>query len=488
MPNTAINLPAISRQPRRSSKTLLTWALLIVVVCGVRIFLPFTETDSMLVYEKIAAALLQGDNWGKQALVGALDYPPLPTVVLIFFVALTPSALDPGHLMVALCQVTVLVFLLRSAATFSLRSTLLAGLLMMAGLMAGPQLWAANPFWVMLVPLAAAMFYFCQWERAGKLRSLVMVAICAGTLVYCGIAGMIAGLLLVLTLRRSGIRRKEWPAGSTPLAIAPWIYGMILYPLFNLLILGDLGYAMKRLAGSLSELGPDVIYSLPQLWLLAVVALVLGLAGRLVPRFHLACGWIVAFSLLAVLHRSSSWFVGGGALFMGFAALPLLHILFFPGKLFQRLSSGVTVAATCVLLFAGTFIGRQPAATGAEFANGAPPAEEVVALVDAHWPNSRILLLDLRSAAIYADSIPNRFSPRLDVIESDIRLQIEEEQMHLLLAPNNGVFYARHGQLAEMHTNDRDWLFLEKQWPDGWQLWRCVRAAPQPNAELATTP
>jgi hypothetical protein len=450
--------------------------------------LPFAETDSMLVYEKTVAALLQGDNWGKQALVGALDYPPLPTVLMIFFVALTPPALDPGHLMVAFCQVTVLVFLLRSAATFSRKSALLAGLVLMAALMAGPGVWTADPFWVLLVPLAAGMFYFCQWERAGKLRSLVMVALCAGTLVYCGIAGMIAGLLLVFTLRNCGIRRKEWPAGSTPLASAPWIYGMILYPLFNLLILGDLGYAMMRFADSLRELRPEMIYTLPQLWLLAIIAIVLGAAGRLVPRFHLACGWIAAFSLLAVLHHNSSWFVGGGALFLSFAALPLLHIIFFPGKLFRRFSSGATVAATCVLLFAGTLLGRQSAAKGAEFASQAPPADEVVALVDTYWPHSRVLLLDLRSAAIYADSIGNRFTPRLDVNENDIRQQIEDEQMHLLLAPNNGVFYARNSDLADMHTHDRDWLFLEKQWPDGWQLWRCVRPPPEADAEFVTAP
>ena len=447
---------------------------------------PFTESDSMLVYEKLVGGLLQGDNWAKQALVGALDYPPLPTVLLIFFVALTPSSLDPGQLMVACCQVTVLALLLRSAATFSRKSAMLAAILMMAGLMVGPNVWAANPFWVTLVPLAAAMFYFCQWERSAKLRPLVMVAISAGALFFCGVPGMIAGLALVLTARAAGKRRKIWPAGSTPLVFAPVIYSIILYPLFNLLIIGDITFALARLFDSVRELQPDVIYALPVVWLLAIVALVLGLAGRLVPRFHLACAWITVLALVVVLHHNSSWFAGGLGLYLAFAALPLLHIVFFPGKLFKRFSSGMTVAAVCVLLFIGTLVARQPAGDHAKFADGAPPPEEVVALVDSYWPQSRVLLLDLRSAAIYADSVPNRFSPRIDVHENDIRRQIEEEQMHLLLAPNNGVFYSTYSQLADMHTHDRDWLFLEKQWESGWQLWRCVRPPPaQPNAEFA---
>jgi hypothetical protein len=451
--------------------------------------LPFSESDSMMVYEKLVVALLQGDNWSKQALVGALDYPPMPAVLLIFFAALTPAPLDPGQLMVAVCQVTVLIFLLRACATFSRKSALLSGVLLMAALMADSDIWAANPFWATLLPLAAAFFYFCQWERSGKLRALVMVAICAGTLVYCGLPGMLGGLLLAFTLRASGRRRKAWPKGSTPLVLAPWIYGLLLYPLFNLLIIGDITYALARVADSLLELGPGVLFSLPVVWLLAIVALVLGLAGRLVPRFHLACGWLTVFCLLIVLHHNSSWFAGGLALYVAFAALPLLHIIFFPGKLFRRFGSGMTVATVCVLLSVGAIVARQTAADGAEFAQGAPPPQEVVDLVDSYYSRSRVLLLDLRSAAIYANTIPNRFSPRIDVIESDIRRHIEEEQMHLLLAPNNGVFYSVNSELADMHTHDRDWLFLEKQWPNGWQLWRCVRPPPKGSAaEIASTP
>jgi len=28
--------------------------------------------------------------------------------------------------------------------------------------------------------------------------------------------------------------------------------------------------------------------------------------------------------------------------------------------------------------------------------------------------------------------------------------------------------------LSDIHEHGRPWLLLEKQWPDGWQLWRCV--------------
>ena len=87
----------------------------------------------------------------------------------------------------------------------------------------------------------------------------------------------------------------------------------------------------------------------------------------------------------------------------------------------------MTVAMVCVLLFVGTLLARSNAAAGSEFAEGAPDPQEVVDLVDVYWPHSRVLLMDLRSAAIYADSIPNRFSPRIDVVESDIQRQIEEE-------------------------------------------------------------
>jgi len=32
-----------------------------------------------------------------------------------------------------------------------------------------------------------------------------------------------------------------------------------------------------------------------------------------------------------------------------------------------------------------------------------------------------------------------------------------------------------HGSpLADIHANGKPWLLLEKQWPNNWQLWRCV--------------
>ncbi len=60
-----------------------------------------------------------------------------------------------------------------------------------------------------------------------------------------------------------------------------------------------------------------------------------------------------------------------------------------------------------------------------------------------------------------------------------LRKRIEEEQLHLLIPPDNGRYYPRnHPIFSEIHRYGRDWLFLEELWPSGWQLWRCIRPRP----------
>jgi hypothetical protein len=105
----------------------------------------------------------------------------------------------------------------------------------------------------------------------------------------------------------------------------------------------------------------------------------------------------------------------------------------------------------------------------------APAREQIVGWIDRFWPQSRVLIYGVQGPAVYPDPAEKRFLGRVDFCEPLFLGQARDEQIHLLVPPCDGRFYPLSGvAMADIHRNGRPWLLLERVWPGGWQLWRCV--------------
>ena len=483
----------------------------VAVLLCLRLYLPFDTNESMTVYDGIVWALLNQQNWGKQALVGALDYPPLPALVLLIFTAISEIVgINPGKWVVAVSQIWTLSYLVKLIhLTGRAKLFLLAApiLLILPALLApglGPSpfefVWDTDPFWICIVPMAAIVFHVSRLERTNSLRDLVIVALSCGILVLCGITGILFSLMVLATVWLYAERKLIRRPGVSTLLFAPCVYVLLLYPFFNWLILGDYMFCIHRLqAYFLPRAILDSIHTesagtvaLPVLFILALVLMLVIHFFRSMP-LAVRLSYNLAFAALisAAVGTTGQLFIGGEYLLAGFCWIAPMHLLVTgPGGLNPNSWRYAVFNALNVLLAAvlvASFPIRHQGKTREKFVESQPPPPDIIKLVDRHWDRSRILIYDLRTAVIYARHDKQRFWPRLDYYETLLREQMVDEQFHLLLAPDNGRFYA-HGnvEMAGIHTKGKNWLFLEQLWPDGWQLWRCIRARPEEDEIWAT--
>lgn len=483
-------------------------AALFAALVALRLALPFAPTDSLFVYDKIAWAILHQENWGKQALVGVIEYPPLPTVCLLLFSPLQRLGENlPGHLLIAVAQVWSLFYLARTVLLFlpwrimAFMAIFLLPLPVIGSLIPVPlapwvaldpevlgRLWDADPFWIEVVLLCSVLFHACRWERHQSMRDLVVIALNCGLLVFCGLPGLLFALAIVAAVWlhvRNPLLRSQ---GGEALLLMPLAYTAILYPLFNWLIMGDWLFFLRRLRpwfesqtcfGNLTELG------LPTLALIGLggLALTVGVVLPRVPLYlRMACLLTLALLATALTRIGGECFIGGEFLASGFiGVLVAVYALFGLSGLDRSLSplSRVVMLPVSLLLLLTVSQLRHDANRRESFRTDSPPAaNRLLAQVDRHWAQSRLLLYDLRSAALYCDQSPPRFVANLDFNAAIFRELREKEQMHLLVPPNNGLFYSPHDPvLAYFHQRgyEDERLFLEESWRSGWQLWRCIR-------------
>lgn len=476
-----------------------------------RAVLPFwLPCDAMLAHERLAWALqghtlldgsyLPAQSWGKQALVGVLEYPPLPTVIVLAvnwlldrLAALTgvqfPGNLG-GRLVVATCQVWLAVYAWRISSLYlrGLSRYLVAALLLLLPV-AGPLMLQADPYWIIATLLASCIFHLSRWERKSSLRDVVILALNCGLLAVCGIAGitMAAALILVVWQRGGQIIRGR---GGLVLLGMPFIYVLLLYPLFNWLIIEDDPFFMiHRL---LPWFSGDLLARLaaqPRITTLATAVTVLAAAGLLARRLPLIvqAGWLLAAaaSLVACLRAMSGLYIGGECLLAAYAAIPALLSLVAQKHLVgqtwpQRLP---LIAGNLLALFA-LFTWRQGAKTNESFVDPHPAPHRILAAVDAEWQDSRVLIYDLRAALIYNYVDPKRFPARIDYGPNRLKFEyyvadpahLGREQFHFLLPPDDGRFYSpRDAQMAGIHDQAHPALMYERGFDQGWQLWRVIR-------------
>jgi MFS family permease len=488
-------------EPQPNRRTWL-WLLLFAGLVLLRLVLPFRSSDTMLVHSAVVDSLLKGHNWGRQALVGSLQYSLLPTLALLVArLVAAPFGGSGGTLLVAVCQVWSVFYVARLAKTMPRRWAIVAGLVYIG---ASREIFDAfattDPNWVLIPLLVAVVYHLALWHEVRDLRDAVLAAADAGLLVFAGPGGIVLAVAIVAGMARyisvASRGPKEEREGLKWLVWTPFCYCLLLLFLWNWLIMDSPFFLFHRLLASLADkttanvveaISGVVGFELGWFTLAAMLAAGLCLApGR--PRRTTASA--VTVGLLAVVVVRA--FLGALALYPAGCGLLLaggavcLVGLALSGADWQGHRS--RAIAGMVVLLVGIVASRIGAsrdlATEAAFAKGAPPAEEITSIIDQYWPNSRIAVYGMREAAIYHDPKEKRFVARIDFHQGLFLDQAKDEVMHFLLPPDNDIYYPRNvGPFSSIHAEGRPWLLLEKTWPSGWQLWRCV-VSPERHSHL----
>jgi hypothetical protein len=494
MNNDCQTLAATTAEPRRTRWV--PWLILFAAVVAARLLLPFRDSDTLLVHQAIVDSLLSGHNWGRQALVAALEYPLLPTLGLLAARVLFGAGIAPLFL-VALAQSLAVCYLLRLRPTLPRRWALGVLLVVLGTCLPDVRaaLTALDPNWVAAVPFCAAVFHLSRWFREHGIRDAVLCAVNAGLLVFCGMGGGVVGLALALVL--AGAARKASSGagvasqGLGVLVWAPLLYCLSLWFLWNWLILGDLLFCVKHLwsaltsvsAGAFLKAGGWALLTAPAVaWAGALFALS-SAAGR---DRRAVAGMIVLCTAAAAARAActAAGLLPGAATLLavcaGVAALARVPVAdateLAPALLGRRWLRFALLGVGLLILAADmAWMPVPDPVAEASFVTGAPPPLEITRLIDRDWPRSRTTVYGVRLPALYHDPQELRFVARMDYQQGLFIEQAQHEVMHLLLPPPDGRFYPRgNNAFSGMHRSGTPALLLEKQWDSGWQLWRCV--------------
>ncbi|MFW5802995.1 MAG: hypothetical protein ACOCWJ_03670 [Verrucomicrobiota bacterium] len=466
----------------------LVWVAGVVGLTAVRLSLPWLESDLMNIHQAAMESLAAGRNWGRQALFASLEFPPLAMLgMLVAESAGTWIHVTGGHLLAGLCQAWALLYLVRipeNRAGRLLVTALIGAAFFVpypAGVLARP-----DPNWVGAVPLCAFLFHLSRWERQAPLRDIVVMSVCLGLLVFCGIAGVSLALILTAAALAEVATHPQLTAsdrhGTMWLLGAPVVYCLALMLLFNWLVMSDPFTPLRMLVGGEANSWnagafADSLVRFP-LW---IVPLVLGL---------LVVGWRRRFGLSSCLLLSLAVVPLVGAAVDAVGAFPsgvrisltmlgiagvcvvILTARGLPRCRYRDAAIGFCVLATAVLAVA---VPAQPAAEMDRALQGAPRPETVIRAVDEHWPGSRIRVYGIRAPAAFPDPNHQRFVPSVDFHQSLLLDHAQAEQLHILLPPPEWRQPAKGpGSLAEVRLSGAHYLMLEQTWSGGWQLWRCV--------------
>jgi hypothetical protein len=464
------------------------YGLFWLVVIGFFYLMLREASVAMLRHQTIARAILAGQNWGRQALVGSLEFPPLPTLLLLIFEGpLKILPLDGTRLICALAQAFCLSRILRLLQTFGKPWQLLI-------LIALPVLivifWqdaflftSADPGWLTAAVYAGFFCSMSRWQHQQDLRHLVNAAFALGLLTLCGAGGILLALFS-LPVVLHGVKRKlpseEKFRGLTTLFSLPVLYGLFLLLLWNSLIMGDSlfflrDFWLRASCLQLSAFGDAAHTQLLFFYFLGVMVLLISgffsdqsLAARLLQPAFLFLPLFFLFCRDMQVHPA-----GAGAL-SGLMII-LFFLLFSYSHFHTGLSETLAGAGMIALTICGFAAFSRNATPFREELPEIPSQQQMTSYIDQFWPDSRIMLYGLPLACSYPDTLEKRFVARLDYQEQDFLRQAADEQMHLLMPPPNGYFYPPQNTVySDIYAHGRPWLLLEKQYPGGWQLWRCV--------------
>lgn len=485
-----------------TNRTRWLWLLAFALLVVLRLVLPFRASDTMLAHSAVVDSLLNGHNWGRQALVATLEYPVLPTLALLLArVVATPFPFAGGHLLVALCQAWTILYALRLAATQRQRLVVLVGLVYVGAASDVLDAFAtADPNWVVAPLLGAVVYHLALWHRGRELRDAVLAAANAGVLAFAGLPGIALGLALlggmVHFVSQTARGSQEERNGLKWLIWTPFCYCVLLLFLWNWLImdspfflLGQVGQALrgKHTADIIETVTNALGSELGWFPLAAMLGAGLCLSpGRPLRTTATALTvGLLAVVLARTLSVALSLYAPGSGIVLSTGALGLMA-LSLAGTDWQghRWRSALGLLVLLLGIVASHLFPGRPLVVEASFADGAPPRAEIEAFADQQWPQSRVAVYGLRPPAIYHDPQEQRFVARVDFHEGVFLTQANDEIIHLLLPPDDDRYYPQGvSPFSSMTTDGRPWLLLERTWPSGWQLWRCV-ITPERHSKL----
>lgn len=470
------------------------WLACIVILTIARYHLGGYPGMQLSIHQSIVDSILAGNDWGRQALVGNLDNPFLPTVALLAAnVVCRITGGNPGLLLCAVSQAVVMTLFLRLAVMR--RQWILAPLFLVLSVLIPflrNLLLSLDPNWSSAVPAAAAIFYLVRWEELDTLRDLLLVAVCIGLFAFAGPGAIIIGFCTIPLLAEQYRLKKQgsWQEhrGIRTILWAPLLYCIAIWLLWNSLIFNDVFFGLRDAAHRMSVkiLQPktsfDCVVFLPMIITLAILSLK-GDRRQTAKCLLPACIVIPLVSYISARYGIGPAALGPLAYILVLSTVTLCFISSAPSRNVRFAWYAATTCTVVIACFFGTVaskyeISEDPDKKQEEtFKPGeiadAPNAQEIIDFIDQYWPNSRVILVGSRLPALYPDPEAKRFVSKLNFSEQDFLAQAENEQMHLLIPPPDGRFYPiQNSVLSDIYKNGRDWLFLEKVFPNDWQLWR----------------
>ncbi|MBQ7651627.1 MAG: hypothetical protein IJS15_11755 [Victivallales bacterium] len=498
---------------------------MLTAVLAVLLYLPCDRfmnplSDGTLAHSTIVNALQAGNNWGRQALVGNTDYPALQTLMLLVsdtlcnVFSLVKVTLSPVMLLASLSFAVMLAYFIRILLLVGrpqfIPIPLLAAFLIPVSRI---SLKSATPDLIVMMFLSAVTYHIIAWSRSKSIRSMVMAAAYNGILCLCGvpcaIAAIATAIVFYIAVRKNlaengppcdGIRSRLWSTAA---------YCLALWFLWNWLVMDNAFFGLSDIFMRL-RCAPKTIHLVWSSSPLTLTALVF-IAPLIILCMKTDCGTAAKCVLaqVIVLIVSSSFAKGlklaqTGILPMAVFAIMATFTLCAASEFRHKVPRTCCILALALCVFfscrAQRMSRRLREASGEDIvwrghnASGAllginwkesldvalfnpdqqrPTAEEITEYIDNFWPMSRVMLYGLRLPICYPDTAEKRFVARLDYQESDLLRQAQDEQLHILVPPLDGIFYPAKGHpLADIHENGRPWLLLERTWQGGWQLWR----------------
>ena len=475
--------------------------LLLVIV---RLCLPFESSDTSVVYESIVDGLLNHQNWAKQSLVGVLEYPPLPAVVLLILEYFTSGLNRLGieisslSLMVAIAQswiflliykilrptqcckyltlfYSAIVFLLLvfSASLFELSASLFGWEVMIV-------IFQQNPMWCIAVPVVSIFYHGFSFDRTGNNKDLIFIAFYSGVLVFCGLSGIILAIAVVMYLFSQKPVFYKTTKTSRLLLMIPFLYALLLYPVFNLLIMGEAFFVWDRLQGYLPTF--KLSYYPICLAIALLLICIFSMFDFIKHYLRITAFIFLGLVFIGISQKNSDQFIAGLYLLAGLIIIPILiHFIIVKREEFRQL---ILLGPVLLIVLVASQSLRVEARNGEYFLKEHKASAELLGnYIDGRWKDSRIMIYGLRMAVLYHKD--DRFVANLDYDEGFLRQEAKNEQLHILIPPDNNIYHSKSSQLAGLDESIPSWLFLEdinsvegasnETVPAGWRLWRCVR-------------
>ena len=346
-----------------SRRQMLEAAFWLLVALLLYLFMLSADSLAMRRHLAIAEALLSGQLWGRQALVGSLEYAPLPSLLLLVFAApLQFLNLSASKLLCALAQAYCLNRMFKLQRLFGKSWQTPLPLLLIALLLfcwKDPFLFGtADPGWISAAVYAGFFYHMCLWQHDQELRHLVAGALFLGLLCLCGASAiLLAALSYVIALAeiRKKLGEPEKFAGLPTVLGMPLLYCFALLFIWNWLIMNDPLFLLRDFwlrAGSMNlalfkqgAMSQLLFFYLLGLLVLLIAAQFSTKHGHAC-RPHSCCCRSVSWPAAPCKCIPPEWRLSG-------IALLLLFLVFSYSNFNTRISENLAWCAALALMFCG---------------------------------------------------------------------------------------------------------------------------------------